>query len=148
MGRKLRPLQYGVAAAAIAAALFGAVRTIQDATHHALADDFRAQVRPGATLLFRARAGCLDARTSSGAATRRGMIAADVSLLPIGSVVQVEGAGRTVDGIYSVMDGKAGLQGPLIELHLDRCDEAEKFGERAVQVKILRLGWPPGQSAP
>lgn len=103
-------------------------------------------IRPGAELPFEATAYCTRRTTTAGAPARRGIVAADISLLPVGSVIQIQEAGEAHDGIYTVMEGGRPLQGREIDIYLGNCSEAEKFGRRNVTVTIMRLGWQPEQS--
>ena len=58
---------------------------------------------PGLRLKFAATAYCKGDTTASGTAARTGVAAADPTLLPVGSVIQVEvpGMGPRYNGIYT-----------------------------------------------
>jgi 3D (Asp-Asp-Asp) domain-containing protein len=103
---------------------------------------------PGLRLRFSATAYCKGETTAAGTAARTGVAAADPSLLPVGSVVQVEvpGAGTRYNGIYTVMDTGPSVQGRELDLYLWSCQEAQAFGRRPVRVTVLRLGWNPRAS--
>ena len=103
---------------------------------------------PGARLLFSATAYCKGTITASGVKVRSGILAADPQLLPVGSVVQLDAPGNDVDGIYTVMDTGPLVKGRHVDVYMWSCNEALRFGRRAVRVEVLRLGWSPANSAP
>ena len=103
---------------------------------------------PGLKLRFAATAYCKGTTTASGATVRTGIAAADPALLPVGSVIQVDGAGRKYNGIYAVMDTGPAVQGREVDLYMWSCHEALAFGRRRVQITVLRLGWNPAASTP
>jgi 3D (Asp-Asp-Asp) domain-containing protein len=98
---------------------------------------------PGLKLRFQATAYCRGQKTAAGTAARTGVAAADPTLLPVGSVVQVESIGPRYTGIYTVMDTGPQVQGREIDIYIWNCDEAVTFGRRSVQLRVLRLGWDP-----
>ncbi|MPY88526.1 MAG: hypothetical protein GEU99_11435 [Luteitalea sp.] len=100
----------------------------------------------GARLRFSATAYCKGTTTASGAAVRRGIAAADPALLPVGSVIQVDSVSARYDGVYTVMDTGPKVQGRLIDLYMWSCHEALRFGRRAINLTVLRLGWSPGST--
>jgi len=59
---------------------------------------------PGGRLGFSATAYCKGFVTSSGVAVQSGILAADPSLLPVGSVVSVDISNDRYDGVYTVLD--------------------------------------------
>jgi 3D (Asp-Asp-Asp) domain-containing protein len=99
---------------------------------------------------FTATAYCKGQTTASGVNVRAGIAAADPSLLPQGSVIQVDGESVPVPfrGIYTVLDTGPKIQGRLIDLYVWSCYEALDFGRRKVSLTILRHGWHPKDSAP
>jgi 3D (Asp-Asp-Asp) domain-containing protein len=101
---------------------------------------------PGLRLRFEATAYCRGETTAAGTAARTGVAAADASLLPVGSVVQLDSPGQKYDGIYTVMDTGPRVQGRQIDIYMWNCDEAVGFGRRSVQLRVLRLGWNPQAS--
>ena len=107
-----------------------------------------ARPAPGARLKFAATAYCKGDTTAAGTAARSGVAAADPTLLPVGSVVQVEldGLGPRYNGIYTIMDTGPGVQGRELDLYLWSCQEATSFGRRTARVTVLRLGWNPRAS--
>jgi 3D (Asp-Asp-Asp) domain-containing protein len=103
---------------------------------------------PGARLPFSATAYCKGTTTASGVGVRAGIAAADPSLLPVGSVLNIAVGDSRYNGIYTVMDTGPKVQGRLLDLYMWSCHEALKFGRKDVQVTVLRLGWDPRASAP
>ncbi len=73
------------------------------------------------------------------------MIAADPLVLPIGSVVRVDGV-DSLAGIYTVMDTGTGIKGEHIRIFVADCGRAHQFGEREVILHVLRRGWNPNAS--
>src|SRR6266550_4313804 len=66
---------------------------------------------PGARLDFSATAYCKGTTTASGAAVRTGIAAADDSILPVGSVVNVATDNLRYNGVYTIMDTGRGCRG-------------------------------------
>jgi 3D (Asp-Asp-Asp) domain-containing protein len=104
--------------------------------------------KPGARLSFTATAYCKGAVTAAGVAAQAGVAAADPSLLPLGSVIELDAPDSRYDGIYSVVDTGPAVQGPLVDIYIWSCHEALKFGRRPVHLTVLRLGWNPKATAP
>src|SRR5215213_7329683 len=84
---------------------------------------------------FHATAYCLKGRTASGHYTRRGVIAADPRVLPLGTVVQIE-AGRYT-GTYTVLDTGGRIKGRKIDVYVPTYDEARRFGRQRILIKVL-----------
>jgi 3D (Asp-Asp-Asp) domain-containing protein len=103
---------------------------------------------PGAKLVFSATAYCKGVTTASGATVHRGVAASDPTLLPTGSVVDVDAGDERYDGIYTVMDTGPEIQGRELDLYMWSCHEALAFGRRPVKITVLRLGWNPAATAP
>jgi 3D (Asp-Asp-Asp) domain-containing protein len=74
---------------------------------------------------------------------RSGVAAADPRLLPLGSIVQIDGVPDQYQGIYTVLDTGPKVQGRQLDLYMWSCHEALAFGRRPVTVTILRRGWKP-----
>lgn len=87
---------------------------------------------------FRATAYALKGRTRSGAYVRRGVIAADPRILPLGSVVQVT-AGK-YSGVYTVHDTGGKIKGDIIDVWMPTNKEARQFGRRKVKLQVIKLG--------
>ena len=103
---------------------------------------------PGARLQFSATAYCKGQITASGVRPRTGVAAADPSLLPVGSVLNVSTGDAKYTGVYTVMDTGPEVKGRELDLYIWSCNEALVFGRRPVQVTVLRLGWDPKASSP
>ena len=84
---------------------------------------------------FHATAYCLKGRTASGINTRPGVIAADPSVLPLGTVVHLR-AGRYT-GTYHVMDTGAHIKGRRVDVYVPSYKEAVEFGRRPVKIKVI-----------
>lgn len=102
---------------------------------------------PGARMKFEATAYCKGHTTKSGVAVRAGIAAADPKVLPIGSVIQVDGVDAKYRGVYTVLDTGPEIQGHEIDVYIWSCYEALDFGRRPVDVTVLRLGWNQNDSA-
>lgn len=100
----------------------------------------------GATGAFEATAYCRGTTTASGVQVRAGIAAGDPKVLPIGSVIQVDGTdiATPYHGIYTVLDTGPEIKGREIDIYMWNCDEAVKFGRRQVKLTVLRSGWPAG----
>jgi len=103
---------------------------------------------PGARLPFSATAYCKGTTTASGVGVRSGIAAADPSILPVGTVLNIAVGDNRYNGVYTVMDTGPSVQGRLLDLYMWSCHEALKFGRKDVQVTVLRLGWDPRATAP
>jgi 3D (Asp-Asp-Asp) domain-containing protein len=104
--------------------------------------------RPGSQMPFAATAYCKGSTTASGVVARTGVAAADPTLLPVGSVVNIAAGDARYSGVYTVMDTGPRVQGHVLDLYMWSCHEALKFGRKEVQVTVLRLGWDPTASSP
>jgi 3D (Asp-Asp-Asp) domain-containing protein len=103
---------------------------------------------PGVRQAFSATAYCKGLTTSSGVAVQTGVVAADPSLLPVGSVVDVSIGDERYDGIYTVLDTGPEIQGRDVDIYMWSCHEALRFGRRQARVTVLRLGWNPRATTP
>jgi 3D (Asp-Asp-Asp) domain-containing protein len=103
---------------------------------------------PGARLPFAATAYCKGLVTAAGVAAQSGVAASDPTLLPLGSIVELDGANEQYDGIYSVVDTGPAVQGREIDLYMWSCHDALKFGRQQVRLTVLRLGWNPKATTP
>jgi 3D (Asp-Asp-Asp) domain-containing protein len=101
---------------------------------------------PGARLEFSATAYCKGKTTASGLEVRTGIAAADDSILPVGSVVNIATNNPRYNGVYTIMDTGPRVQGRLLDLYMWSCHEALAFGRKPIQVTVLRLGWNPQAS--
>jgi 3D (Asp-Asp-Asp) domain-containing protein len=103
---------------------------------------------PGARLAFNATAYCKGITTASGATVQTGVAASDPTMLPVGSVVQIDSLPTRYNGIYTVLDTGPAVQGRLVDLYMWSCYEALAFGRKPIHLTVLRLGWSPRATAP
>ncbi|BCS32711.1 hypothetical protein TBR22_A19330 [Luteitalea sp. TBR-22] len=103
---------------------------------------------PGLRLRFRATAYCKGTTTASGAGIQTGIAAADPDLLPVGSVIRVEGLSPRYNGIYTILDTGPRVKGRQIDVYMWNCNEALSFGRRTIGLQVIRLGWNPRTSTP
>lgn len=87
---------------------------------------------------FTATAYSLPGRTASGAMVRRGLIAADRRVLPLGTRVRLEAG--SYSGEYLVADRGSAVRGRLIDIWMPSTREAMRFGRRAVKLTVLSYG--------
>jgi hypothetical protein len=81
--------------------------------------------------------------TSAGVAPRRGVAAGDPTVLPLGSIVQIDARDSGTDGVYTILDTGPEIQGRRIDLYMWSCNEALTFGRQTVRLTVLRMGWNP-----
>lgn len=84
---------------------------------------------------YTATAYALRGRTATGSGVRRGIIAADPRVLPLGSRVQIS-AGQW-SGTYVVADTGGVIKGRKIDIWVPSNGEARKFGRRKVKLTVL-----------
>ncbi len=89
------------------------------------------------SLTYTATAYSLRGRTASGKPVSRGLIAADPSVLPLGTRVRVEAG--SLSGEYVVGDTGGGVRGRH-DIWTPSASEARRFGRRAVKLTVLTLG--------
>lgn len=90
-------------------------------------------------MTFNATAYSVDGQTTSGKQTREGRtVAADSAVLPIGTKIQVDGAGP-YSGVYVVHDTGRKINGREIDIFLENNAEAKRFGKKKVRVRILEM---------
>jgi 3D (Asp-Asp-Asp) domain-containing protein len=80
----------------------------------------------------------LGGRTASGKRVVRGLIAADPSVLPLGTRVRVEAG--PYSGEYLVADTGGAVRGKRIDIWTPNSREAMRFGRRAVKLIVLSYG--------
>lgn len=86
---------------------------------------------------FTATAYCDRGETQSGTQVRHGIIAADPRVLPMGSVVRIEGVGVR-PGNYVVSDTGAAVKGRRLDIFMSSCAAAKRFGRRAVTARLIK----------
>lgn len=84
---------------------------------------------------FTATAYCLKGRTAMGHGVRKGLIAADPRVLPLGSQINIDGGGYS--GTYLVSDTGGKIKGNRIDIWMASCAEARRFGRRSVGIHYL-----------
>ncbi|MBV8896615.1 MAG: 3D domain-containing protein [Acidobacteriaceae bacterium] len=77
-------------------------------------------------------------QTASQEPTRRHGLAADPTLLPLGSRIRVTNAGR-YSGEYEVIDTGSKIQGRKIDIFMPNTAEAKRFGKRRVRIQVIEL---------
>jgi 3D (Asp-Asp-Asp) domain-containing protein len=87
---------------------------------------------------FTATAYALRGRTASGSHVRRGLIAADRRVLPLGTRVRLEAGGYS--GEYLVADTGGAVKGRKIDIWVPSTREAMRFGRRPVKLTVLKYG--------
>lgn len=84
---------------------------------------------------FTATAYCLKGRTAQGSGVRRGIIAADPRVLPLGTRVQISAGAWS--GNYTVTDTGGAIKGRIVDIWVPNLSEARRFGRRAIKVAVL-----------
>jgi len=87
----------------------------------------------------------LRGRTSSGRPATRGLIAADPSVLPLGTRVRLEAG--SFSGEYIVGDTGGSVRGRRIDIWTPTANEALRFGRRVVKLTVLSFGGKRAKSA-
>ncbi len=87
------------------------------------------------TKAYKATAYCLKGRTATGGSVRRGIVAADRRVLPLGTRIQVS-AGQ-YSGTYTVADTGGAVKGRILDIWVPSCSEAIRFGRRTVLVSVV-----------
>jgi 3D (Asp-Asp-Asp) domain-containing protein len=103
---------------------------------------------PGARITFSATAYCKGLVTTSGVAVQKGVMAADPTLLPVGSVIDFSINDPKYDGIYTILDTGPEIHGREVDVYMWSCFDALKFGRKSSHVTVLRLGWNPAATTP
>lgn len=84
---------------------------------------------------FRATAYCLRGRTATGGSVRRGIVAADRRVLPLGTRIQISAGAYS--GTYTVADTGGAVRGLILDIWVPSCAEAMRFGRRTVMVSVV-----------
>ncbi len=69
----------------------------------------------------------------------RHVVAADPSILPIGSRIKIRRAGR-YSGEYVVMDTGDKIEGRRLDIYMPSAVACKRFGVKRVRVRVLELG--------
>ena len=88
-----------------------------------------------AAKIYHATAYALRGRTKSGSPVRRGVIAADPRVLPLGTRVQI--AAGNWSGTYLVADTGGVIKGRIIDVWVPNNAQARQFGRRRVTLTVL-----------
>jgi 3D (Asp-Asp-Asp) domain-containing protein len=96
---------------------------------------------PGERSVFIATAYCQGTITAGGTDVTEGIVAADPTVLPLGTVIRVAGLTSRYNRLYHVMDTGRKIQGHRIDLYISDCGEAVQFGRRRAEVSLLPI--PP-----
>ena len=88
---------------------------------------------------YQATAYAISGITASGEWTHRHVIAADPTILPIGSRIKIKHAGK-YSGEYVVADTGAKILGRKLDIYMPSTKECLKFGNHRVKVQVLQLG--------
>jgi 3D (Asp-Asp-Asp) domain-containing protein len=91
---------------------------------------------------YTATAYSLKGKTASGDPVKKGDVAADPNVLPLGSKIRVHEAGEH-SGEYTVTDTGKRIKGRKIDIYMPNRKEARNFGRQQVQVEVLET---PGDS--
>lgn len=87
---------------------------------------------------YNATAYCLRGRTASGGSVRRGIVAADPRVLPLGTRIYLNAGAYS--GNYVVADTGGAVKGRKLDIWVPNCSEAIRFGRRNVSVNVLGRG--------
>jgi 3D (Asp-Asp-Asp) domain-containing protein len=85
---------------------------------------------------FRATAYCLRGRTASGSSVRRGIVAADRRVLPLGTRINISAG--SYSGTYVVADTGGAVKGRILDIWVPSCSEAVRFGRRTIKVSVVK----------
>jgi 3D (Asp-Asp-Asp) domain-containing protein len=92
---------------------------------------------PPKTLRMLATAYCDRGPTRSGVRARRGVVAADIRRLPLGTRLKVLAPGQSYAGVYTVLDTGSRIRGRNLDIFMPSCAGARRFGKRTVHVRLL-----------
>lgn len=84
---------------------------------------------------FTATAYCLQGRTATGGSVRRGIVAADPRVLPLGTRISLNAGAYS--GSYVVADTGGGVKGKRLDIWVSSCAEARRFGRKSVSVSVV-----------
>ena len=84
---------------------------------------------------YSATAYCLKGRTASGGSVRRGIVAADPRVLPLGTRIYMNAG--PYSGTYVVADTGGAVRGRRLDVWVPSLAEARRFGRRKVTISVL-----------
>lgn len=146
LSRSLRMKLLATAVAAVAFVLYYERGMFDSRTARVESASETADPAPGRALKFSVTAYCKGETTAAGIGVRAGMAASDPKVLPLGSIVRIEGVPVAYEGIYTVLDTGPEVQGRELDIYMWSCYDALDFGRRTAAVTVLRLGWDPKAS--
>jgi N-acetylmuramoyl-L-alanine amidase len=111
----------------------------------AVAGSAEARPRRPCTLRMTATAYCDRGPTRSGVPAQRGVVAADLRRLPIGTRVRIVAPGQPYAGVYTVLDSGSEIKGRDLDIFMPSCSKAKRFGKRPVNVRIVTIGSSTGR---
>jgi len=88
---------------------------------------------------FQATAYCVTGVSKTGAHIAPGHVAADPSVIPLGSMIYVDSP--LMGGIYQVRDTGDLVKGNIIDIFIPSYERCKEFGRRIVKVQVLRYGF-------
>jgi 3D (Asp-Asp-Asp) domain-containing protein len=88
------------------------------------------------TSVYTATAYSVEGETASGAMAKKGIVAADNDVLPLGTRIRISGAGR-YSGEYTVGDTGRKISGREVDIYISNDAEAKRFGKKRVRVTVL-----------
>jgi len=91
---------------------------------------------------FEATAYCTFGITKTGVWVQRGIIAVDPSVIPLGSIVEIQAG--SYSGLYTAMDTGAVIKDKLVDIYMPSWEEAIRFGRHQIKLRVIRKGWNPG----
>ena len=73
-------------------------------------------------------------KTANGGSVRRGIVAADPRVLPLGTRISIDAGSWS--GSYIVTDTGGGVHGNKIDVWVPTCSEARQFGSRSIKLRV------------
>lgn len=92
----------------------------------------QAQTKTKEYRVFTATAYHYKGKTASGQGVRKGIIAADRRVLPLGTRVYIEGMGE-----FLVADTGSAVKGNIVDIWFPSRAECIKFGRRKIKLKVI-----------
>ena len=87
---------------------------------------------------MQATAYCQSGTTASGNQTRRGIVAADPRVLPLGTTIRIVAPVGGYSTTYRVEDTGGKVKGRIVDIYVHSCAAAGRFGRRMVHVHVLQ----------
>jgi 3D (Asp-Asp-Asp) domain-containing protein len=92
---------------------------------------------PLRTSSFTATAYCTGTRTATGTVPTESTVAADPSVLRLGSRISITGLDERYNGVYVVADTGPKIRGRRVDLYMRNCRDAIRFGRRQAAVSVV-----------